>query len=127
MAEPFDLADTYMYLPPTPEVRSFPGGHEFWAGIGERTDLDDGRLISQFRNDANWDHWECHPEGDEVLILLSGALDLRLMAGETERRVALRGRATFIMPAGTWHTADVREPGDLIAITWGKGTMHRPR
>lgn len=127
MADAFDLAATYMYLPPSPEVRTFPGADEFWAGIERRTDLDDGRLVCQFRNEADWDHWECHPEGDEVLILLSGAIDLTIKEGETERRVALRGQRSFIVPAGSWHTACVLEPGDMIAITWGKGTMHRAR
>jgi len=26
----------------------------------------------------DWDHWEMHPAGDELIVLLSGSIDFRL-------------------------------------------------
>jgi hypothetical protein len=38
---------------------------------------------------ADWNHWERPPAGDEVLVLLSGALELVLEAAAVEERVPL--------------------------------------
>ena len=43
-----------------------------------------------------------HPEGDELLLLLSGAIDLILQTGDRERVVELRPGAACIVPRGVW-------------------------
>lgn len=80
---------------------------------------------------ASWSHWEMHPEGDEVVYLLSGSVDMVLEmpngAGAVSRRVVeLRGRGAVVIPKGVWHTALVLEPGEFMSITRGAGTQHRP-
>ena len=67
-----------------------------------------------------------HPAGDEVVALLSGEVDLILEEGSHEITVSLKGRRTLIVPQGTLHRAVVREPGDMLFITRGAGTQHRP-
>jgi len=32
----------------------------------------------------------------------------------------------LVVPKGVWHTAKVRNPARLLAITAGRGTQHRP-
>jgi mannose-6-phosphate isomerase-like protein (cupin superfamily) len=70
--------------------------------------------------------WEMHPAGDELLYLLSGAMDVVLQAGGGDRVVELRPGTACIVPRGVWHRQIVHQPGDLFAITYGKGTHHRP-
>jgi mannose-6-phosphate isomerase-like protein (cupin superfamily) len=100
---------------------------EFWETIDRRSDLHGGRLVGAFHNAADWDIWEMHPAGDEIVCLLSGAIDVVLDEPPGERVVALEAGQTCIVPRGVWHRAVVREPGDTLHITRGEGTQHRPR
>ena len=70
---------------------------------------------------------ERHPDGDELLILLSGRIRLRLELAGGTRDVELVGGQAVIVPAGTWHQINADEPGQLINITPGPGGEARPR
>ena len=48
-----------------------------------------------------------HPAGEEVVYLLSGAIDLVLDGADGERIVPLRDGEAYIVPRGTWHRAVV--------------------
>jgi hypothetical protein len=37
-----------------------------------------GRLVTVFEMAEDWTTWEMHPEGEELLVLLSGAMTLVL-------------------------------------------------
>jgi mannose-6-phosphate isomerase-like protein (cupin superfamily) len=130
MSEPaasaFDLTDTYIHLTDGAAATPVEVGADFWAKLGGRTDLQGGRLVVVTRETRDWPMWEMHPAGDEVVSLLSGAVDLVLQDGNTERIVPLRGHATVIVPQGVWHRAIVREPGEMLFVTRGAGTQHRP-
>jgi mannose-6-phosphate isomerase-like protein (cupin superfamily) len=125
MEKPFSLNSTYLHLRPDESARAMPGGAAFWAGIGERTDLDRGRLMGTTRQAADWDHWERHPAGDEILTLLSGKLEIVLETEAGERRHTLGAGETFVVPRGLWHRGIVHEAGELMFITPGAGTEHR--
>jgi len=122
----FDLADTYLHVADGPDVIPLEVGPDFWEKLATRTDLGDGRLVGAFRFDADWDSWERHPAGDEIVVLLSGAADLVLDEPGGERIVPLRGRGACIVPRGVWHTARIHEPSETLHITRGAGTEHRP-
>jgi len=102
------------------------GGPAFWAGIAGRRDLDRGRLMGMSGQKAGWDHWERHPAGDEILTLLSGELEIVLDTDRGEQRAVLRPGQTVIVPRGVWHRGIVKKPGDLMFMTPGSGTEHRP-
>ena len=70
--------------------------------------------------------WELHPAGDDLLYVLSGAIDVVLQEEGGERVVELRAGAACIVPRGTWHRQKVRTPGDMLFITPGEKTQHRP-
>jgi mannose-6-phosphate isomerase-like protein (cupin superfamily) len=123
----FDLADTYIQLDDGPAATAIEVDGAFWERIDTRPELQGGRLVGTFHNAADWDVWEMHPAGDEVVSLLSGAVDVVLDEGSGERVVELRPGATCIVPRGVWHTANVHTPGDTLHITRGAGTQHRPR
>ena len=122
----FDLATTYLALADGPGAKRIEVGPDFWATIDERTDLS-GRLVAIFPYDADWNSWEMHPDGDEIVVLLSGAVDLVLDLPSGQRTVELRDRGAAIVPGGVWHTADVLAPSEALHITRGAGTTHRPR
>jgi mannose-6-phosphate isomerase-like protein (cupin superfamily) len=123
----FDLATTYVQLDDGPRALAVEVDDEFWQTIDRRSELQGGRLVGRFHNAQDWDIWEMHPAGDEVVCLLSGAIDVVLDEPDGERVVALEAARTCIVPRGVWHRAIVREPGDTLHITRGEGTQHRPR
>jgi len=122
-----DLTATYLHLGEGPEVRAIPVTDDFWPTIDQRTELQRGRLITSFAHDADWTVWEMHPEGDEVIVVLSGSVTFHLDDGTATQRVAVAAPHCVVVPTGIWHTADVREPGQILVITWGEGTQHRAR
>jgi len=124
--EAFDPLETYVQLEDGPRALPRRGGDAFWAEIGARADLQSGRLVCASRASQDWESWEMHPEGDEIVFLLSGAVDLVIEQEGGERRVALRGRSACIVPRGCWHRAVVHEAAELLHVTRGAGTRHRP-
>ncbi|NQW50483.1 MAG: cupin domain-containing protein [Rhodospirillales bacterium] len=126
MAGAFTLDGTYIHLKPDDSARAMEGGDRFWATIQERTDLDEGRLMGATGQSKDWGHWERHPAGDEILTLLSGEIELVLDTLGGEQRALLKPGQTFIVPRGIWHRAIVKEAGQLMFLTPGAGTEHRP-
>jgi mannose-6-phosphate isomerase-like protein (cupin superfamily) len=115
----FDLINTYVHLKDGAEAVPVAVGDDFWATIDKRTELHSGRLVTLFhiQSTDEWVHWEMHPAGDEIVCLLSGAIDLILQEGERERSLELRSRAAGIIPRGVWHRAIVHTPSDVLFIT----------
>ena len=70
---------------------------------------------------------ELHPDGDELLYLLSGRLRLRLELADGVREVELGEGQAVVVPSGTWHQIQADEPGRLLNITPGPGGQARPR
>ena len=62
--------------------------------------------------------------GDELVYLISGAIDRVLFEDTGERVVGLRGRGACLVPRGVWHTARVHEPSEALHITRGAGILH---
>jgi len=100
------------------------------GAYGERTvdDGAEGRLVSQHSFTENWDFWEMHPKGSEVVICTAGNLVLvqELPDGRLEKNSLDTGEYS-INPAGVWHTADVKTAATAIFIAAGEGALHRPR
>jgi quercetin dioxygenase-like cupin family protein len=131
--EVFDLSTTFLHLGLGSTVTRVP--YEGWSeefvarleAVGG-PDGDEGRLVCVFEQPATWTTWERHPAGEEVVVLLSGRVDLiqELESGEL-RTIELAAGQAAINPRGVWHTVDVHEPGEGLFITPGRGTEHRPR
>ncbi len=83
-------------------------------------------LVGVYPMTADWTHWERHPKGCEVLVMLEGRLEMTLEQDGARTTVLLSSGGTLIVPAGAWHTARVLEQGRLLGITFGEGTDHRP-
>jgi len=123
----FDPSTTYVCLSPSGAASAIEVTPEFWRTIGEREELHEGRLVAVFPCKADWKHWEMHPSGEEVLLLLSGKLTMVFDEAGAERHVELEQGRACIVPRGVWHRVIVQEPAKLLGITYGRGTEHRPR
>jgi mannose-6-phosphate isomerase-like protein (cupin superfamily) len=123
----FDPASTYVCLAPTGGASRIEVTPEFWSTIDARNDLAEGRLVAVFACTSDWPHWEMHPHGEEVLVLLSGGITMIFEEHGVERDVQLQQGRACIVPRGTWHRATVAVAGQLLAITYGRGTEHRTR
>lgn len=62
---------------------------------------------------------EVHPNGDEVLYLISGAMSVRLELPDGHRHLDLVAGDCLVVPQGVWHKVTMREPGQLMHITPG--------
>ncbi len=75
---------------------------------------------------------EMHPDGDELLFVVSGRVSVLLEEGGTqqergtERAVELRPGQALVVPRGVWHRVVPEEPSQLVHITPGPGDGHRP-
>jgi mannose-6-phosphate isomerase-like protein (cupin superfamily) len=62
---------------------------------------------------------EMHPDGDELLYLVSGAVTVTLELPGGDTLVDLGAGDAVVVPQGVWHQITIREPGQLIHITPG--------
>src|SRR3954447_17436790 len=69
---------------------------------------------------------EVHPDGDELLYMVSGAVSVRLELPEGDRTVDLQAGDAIVVPKGVWPLVTLRQPGRLIHITPGPNGDHRP-
>ncbi len=125
---PFDLSATYLRLRPDASVEPLAVDATFWQriGAGELGTFHNEYLVAVHAFDADWRVWEMHPNGDEVVCLLSGTATFVLEEQDGRREVALEQSGSYvIVPKGTWHTARTKGPCRLIFITAGEGTAHR--
>jgi homogentisate 1,2-dioxygenase len=87
----------------------------------------DGLIVGapELTGDAPHDG-EMHPDGDELLYLISGAVTLTLELADGDHLVDLGAGDPVVVPKGVWHKITMREPGRLIHITPGPNGDARP-
>ncbi len=130
-AAAFDLPDTYVHLDGA-AAATIDGGDGFWERLAAGGDpavermATGGWMVMTFHNARTWPTWEVHPEGDELVHLIGGHLDLLLELPGGVATVPMTAGRTIVVPQGVWHTAVVHEPGDTLHVTFGKGTENRP-
>ncbi len=125
---PFDLSATYLRLRADASVEPLAADATFWERIaaGELGTFHNEYLVACHAFDADWRVWEMHPNGDEIVCLLSGTATFVLEEKDGTRAIALERSGTYvIVPKGTWHTAKAKGPCRLLFITAGEGTAHR--
>ena len=74
---------------------------------------------------------ELHPDGDELLYLISGRVSVVLDDGDqetvgVETTSELAPGQAFVVPQGVWHRVVVHEPSHFVHITPGPQSAHRP-
>ena len=122
-----NLATTFLRLRSDAAIEPLPVDDAFWRRIagGELGTFHNEYLVSMHEFNADWTGWEMHPNGDEIVCLLSGQVTFVLDLAQGRREVLLDTSGAFVLvPRGTWHTARTDEPSRMLFITAGEGTEH---
>jgi len=126
MARAFDLSTTFVHLRDGGGAEPLRPTPSFWSGsAGTLTDRVVGAIDFDSSKDLHSSMQEMHPEADEVLFLVSGAIDIALQEGDAERTVALEAGHAAIVPRGVWHRLVMRQPGRLLFINSRTGMQSR--
>lgn len=111
----------------------FTGEMSWYADYGQAHGSDgvEGRLVSMHTFTDDWDSWEMHPSGHEVVLCVGGEIILvQEIADDTGEKstveTALTSGEGALNDPGVWHTARVSETATCVFITAGLGTEHRP-
>ena len=120
------LTEDYLSLGKTGEIKILAGGERFWSLPHEEIEnFGEDWFVSEYVFDEDWKTWEMHPHGEEVVYMLSGAMDLFLDKDGEQKTIELRGKGLVVVPRGTWHTAKVLEKSSVLVMTLGKETQIR--
>jgi mannose-6-phosphate isomerase-like protein (cupin superfamily) len=68
---------------------------------------------------------EMHPDGDEVLYLISGHARV-VFEDDSLEDIDMRPGDGLVVPKGTWHRVDILEPCKIMYATPGPGGEYRP-
>ena len=68
---------------------------------------------------------EMHPDGDEVLYLISGRVNV-VFEEENFADIEMTPGDGLIVPQGEWHRVDILEPSQIVYATPGPGGDYRP-
>ncbi|KIG16637.1 hypothetical protein DB30_04256 [Enhygromyxa salina] len=96
-------------------------------GAAHADDGAEGRLVAVHSFDADWATWEVHPNGEELVYIISGKMTLIQDIDGEHREVQMAAGEAAINPRGVWHTAKVVEPVTALFITAGEGTRNEVR
>lgn len=121
----FDPKTTYIHLAPSGASEVDTSG-DFWGDLTSGRQVYPGRLAMVLPMTGDFPHWERHPAGEELLVMLSGAMDVILEEESGERTVRLEAGQAMLIPTGVWHRAVMLEPGETLFVTEGEGTEHKP-
>jgi mannose-6-phosphate isomerase-like protein (cupin superfamily) len=128
---PFNLASTFLRLRTDSLVDPLPVTADFWQKLmtGAIELVSHDRLVTMISYDSSWPNAEMHPNGDEVVCLLSGRATMVLFGADGDGREKLveltEPGAYVVVPKGTWHTARTNVQCTMLFITAGEGTQSR--
>jgi mannose-6-phosphate isomerase-like protein (cupin superfamily) len=122
-----DLSKTFVHLSNRGSAETVEPTPSFWresttAGLYDRLV---GAFDFESSQDLHSSTQEMHPEADELLLLLSGAIDVVLREEGAERCVPLEAGQAAIVPRGVWHHLVVRKPGRLLFVNSRSGMETR--
>ena len=68
---------------------------------------------------------EMHPDGDEVLYLVSGRARV-VFLDDSSDDVEMQPGEGLVVPRGVWHRVDILEPCRIVYLTPGPNNRFRP-
>jgi mannose-6-phosphate isomerase-like protein (cupin superfamily) len=113
-----------------PSDHSIAVDHEFAASqIPDRPDPQipvEGATFGVAAMSENSPHaGEMHPDGDEVLYLISGRVRVVFLDSPVNDIDVLPGDG-LVVPQGMWHRVDILEPSQIVYLTPGPNNEYRP-
>jgi mannose-6-phosphate isomerase-like protein (cupin superfamily) len=87
--------------------------------------------------DTHPDCWEIHPDGDELLLVTKGELEVEMVTrpftgedsvpGQSPKDIAvLQGGELLIVPKGHWHRIILKQESELVVVTFGGNSKLAP-
>jgi len=127
MNDPLQIASNFVVMSKEFEAETVTVSPALYSELDKQYGDFAGRLlISSHTFDDDWPTWEVHPNGDEIVVLISGDVEMVLAAEGAGESVHLREPGSFvIVPRGVWHTAKIRKPTQMMFVTPGEGTDNR--
>ena len=124
---PNSIDQQYLVLTPNQRAILEPADEKLYQRLVENyNDFHGHTLVSCYDFTADWDRWELHPAGDEVVILLSGQATMVIEHEHGFEQIELRHANDFcLIPPNCWHTAKIAHFAKLLFVTPGAGTRHR--
>lgn len=127
-AKPQNLTRTYVQLraDATSELLAVDAG--FWERLsaGKLGSFRREFMVACFEFDGEWSHWEMHPNGDEIVVLMSGSVTFVFERAYGIEDLVLEKPGEFVVvPKGVWHKAKAHSASCAMFITPGEGTQHR--
>jgi mannose-6-phosphate isomerase-like protein (cupin superfamily) len=121
MEQASEIANTFIHLCDGGDAEKIKLSPAFWRGNGGTFDRVVGVFEFKSARDLHDTMEEMHPGGDEVLLLISGAIEVVL----EDRSIALEAGQFAIVPRGVWHRLVMRKPGQLLFINSRTGMETR--
>jgi mannose-6-phosphate isomerase-like protein (cupin superfamily) len=127
MPPAIDIAKSFIHLCEGGGAELVNVTPSFWRAPDVRAGLVLGAFDFTSPRDLHSSMQEMHPEADEVLMLVSGSLDVILEEDDARRTIALETGQAAIVPRGVWHHLEMRRPGRLVFINCRAGMQSRSR
>ncbi|NDU71534.1 cupin domain-containing protein [Actinomadura sp. DSM 109109] len=122
---PIDLFSQFLHIHRGGEIQAVPPAfdpeREGWQVMAFHAKTD---------ADVHADHWEVHPEADEVVSCLIGKIRLYLRPqepGRKEEEIRLTAGTAAIVPRGRWHRLELDMPSDIMSVTLPRGSCLEKR
>jgi mannose-6-phosphate isomerase-like protein (cupin superfamily) len=61
--------------------------------------------------------WERHPDGDELLYVVEGAVEVTVLTDERSVSVGVPAGSVFVVPRSLWHRQHARDGAALLFAT----------
>jgi mannose-6-phosphate isomerase-like protein (cupin superfamily) len=121
------LSDTFSVIKPDQSVETIEVSPTIYQQLDENFNQFKGhQLVSLYEFNEDWNAWEIHPKGDEIVVLLSGEITFILDIDGEHKEVELSKQGEYvIVPKDTWHTAKTNTPTKALFITPGERTGHK--
>ena len=121
-----NLAEVFAVLKPDLSVQQVVNEPSLYVELDENFAGFKGHvLIAMHDFSEDWPSWECHPAGDEIVVLLSGRCEFLLKTENSTKTLLLTEPGDYaVVPQGVWHTAKIAEMAKVLFITPGENTQN---
>jgi mannose-6-phosphate isomerase-like protein (cupin superfamily) len=121
------LAEEFAVLKPDLQVATIQVTPAIYEEMDSRFDqFKNHVLIAEHAFSESWPTWERHPAGDEIVVLLSGQVEMVMRRNGSDECIPLNDPGSYVViPAGVWHTARISVATRMLFVTPGEGTENR--
>ena len=121
-----NLAQVFAVLKPDLSVQKINNEPSLYADLDKNyAGFKDHVLIAVHDFTQDWPTWECHPAGDEIVVLLAGHCEFILKTDSGDQSLLLDQQGSYVVvPKGIWHTAKIATSAKVLFITPGENTQN---